>query len=470
MKRRYKIFSLIVAVVLLLCSFPYSNVNAASGTLNISTNKTDVNKGDKVTITISLSADTVIYNGEFNLNYNNSRFSYEGYAGKIYNKYDPNTPETSKNYTWTYIFTAINTGTGEFSIDGCRMVMESGNDMVEMPISLSATSVNVTTAGSDDASLKSLQVPGHTLTPAFKPSVTAYTVYLPNATTTASINAIISQPSGRTEMSPTTIPNPLPVGKTTVKIKSYAPNGSAMTYTVDLIRADVPGVPTPTPQAPKVIEVSVDGTKYTIARDLTGVALPEGFEVKDFTYKGEVISTGKAATRNLMLMYLTSEGGLGAFYIYDEAADSFTKYIEIKTSNISYTILLAGKDVLIPTGFGYKTTAVLFGQSVTVWKQSEKAIESVFVFYGMNLNGEKNWYQYDSKEGTVQRYLNTSNSSSQGDSSQKLQSEIDKLKKDADNSKKSNDKSSNIKLTVIIILVVISLFLGFLIIFKLRRK
>lgn len=474
MKRRNRVFSLIVAVVLLLCSFPYSSVRAASGTLNISTNKTDVNIGDKVTIVISLSADAVIYSGEFNFNYNSSIFSYEGYAGKINIKYDPISPEASKSFSWTYIFTALTTGTGEFNIDGCRMIMESGNNMEIMPISIGKASVRVWAPGSDDASLKSLEIPGRTLSPAFKPGTTSYTVYLPNEATSVSINAVLSQSGSsdaRSEMS--TIPNPLPVGNSKVTIKTYAPNGSSMTYTVTFIRADAAAIPTPTPEPLKAMEVSVDGKTYSLARDFTGVALPQGFEVNPYTYHGEEISIGKGLVRNLILMYLKSEDGSGSFYIYDETADYFTKYIEIKTTSVIYTVLSAGKDVKIPAGYEYKTTAELFGQSITVWKQSDKATESAFVFYGMNWNGEANWYQYDSKECTVQRYITSPGSVSQGAGAEKLQSaqtEIDKLKKDADKVKISHDRDSSIKLTLIIGLAMLCLFLGFIIVFKLRHK
>lgn len=476
MKIRSRLFSLVVVLVLLVVSFSFSSINAASGTLSVSANKSDVNKGDKnVTVTITLSADAVIYSGEFNFVYDSSIFSYEGYAGKINIKYDPTSPEASKNYTWTYTFTALTTGTGKFSIEGCRMITDSGTEMVEMPITTGSTSVKVWAPGSDDASLKSLEIPGRTLSPAFTPGTSSYTVNLPHDVTSVSINAVQSQPEStgaKHEIS--SIPNPLPVGETKVTIKGYAPNGSTMTYTIKIIRAAAPGEPTPTPEKPKDIEVNVDGSTYIIAKDFAGITLPDGFESNSYTYNGENITIGKDLKRKLILVYLKGGDGIGSFYIYDEAKKNFTKYIEIKTTGVSYTVLSVGSDVKIPDGYDLKTTADIFGIKVSVYRQPGNSDGSI-LFYGMNSNGEANWYRYDSKEATIQRYsLASGGSASQGDSTLKsAQDEINKLNKNAEDANNKYKQDSSFKLKIIAGLSVICVLLIALVIYlfiKIRRN
>lgn len=409
MKKQYMFICIILVMGFLFAYLPEPMpVRAASGKLTVRVDDTNVEKGETFTLRVQMSSDVNITVGSFNIIYDSKLFSCRDYAGSIPVHFDPSAPG-AKVEEFSYPVKAIQTGTGSFTIENCKMVALINGDIERVPFTTNSLDVRVWAEGSDDASLKSLEVPGRTLTPAFRPGTTSYTVYLPNSVARIDgINAVASQPASagsRVEMS--TIPNPVPVGESKVNIKVFAPNGSSMTYTITFIREAPPMEPTPvqpTPVPPEEIPVIVDGEPYTVERDFAGVTPPEGFEEAPGTYQDEEITIAKGIRKDLTLLYLKDANGFGAFYIYFEGTNTFTRYIGLQTNSVIYTVLHVDDTVKVPDRFSYTDTMELFGETVTVWTQEASGEHSFVLFYGMNWNGESAWYQYDTMEHTVQRY------------------------------------------------------------------
>ncbi len=103
-------------------------------------------------------------------------------------------------------------------------------------------------------------------------------------------------------------------------------------------------------------------------------------------------------------MYLKDEGGNSGFFIYNEAADSWSQFVEVKTTEKAVVIMPLDTDTAVPEGFKEQQIEI-DGIKVTGWVANSESKPEYCLFYGMNWNGEKNFYRYDLSEKTVQRYF-----------------------------------------------------------------
>jgi len=138
---------------------------------------------------------------------------------------------------------------------------------------------------------------------------------------------------------------------------------------------------------------------------LDGIALPEGFEAQSFTYAGTEIGAAKGIAKPLTLLWLTDANGEnGAFYIYDEAQDQFTKFVNVPVGQKVYTILPEEAGMEIPAGF-QPTSFAINGETVRAWIAEHDMSTNFVLVYAMNWNGEASLYRYDAEEATMQRYV-----------------------------------------------------------------
>lgn len=125
------------------------------------------------------------------------------------------------------------------------------------------------------------------------------------------------------------------------------------------------------------------------------------------------------------------KGENGAYYLYDETADAFTKLMQLSVSaSGSYIILPLPDTLAVPAGYEETTLVVSESLSVPAWamvKQSASVTTSpaaspeasaspdasaapsdatpeFYLIYAMNAKGETGFYQYDAVEKTIQRY------------------------------------------------------------------
>jgi hypothetical protein len=109
-------------------------------------------------------------------------------------------------------------------------------------------SFTVTALASDDTSLKSLELVGHTMTPSFDPEVLVYTVHVPNSVTSIVLNYVAVCEYATVEI--TGSYHALLVGQNTITISITAEDGTIRVYTITVIRAAASGgtLPGPTPE------------------------------------------------------------------------------------------------------------------------------------------------------------------------------------------------------------------------------
>lgn len=380
---------------------------ASEGTITVKASAGEVIAGNTITVEVKLNNPAGITSANFELIYDGNIFAYvSGMDGSGFNGVIPfsvtggATEQTE--YKWNITFKANQTGTCNFTIKGYQFIDTDVNDFSP---ACGSASVNVTAPpapGSDDATLSSIQVGGANLSPAFAKWTVDYVCYVNNSVTSVNVAATSSQ-GGRVEIAGNT--NNLAVGNNYVTITSYAPNGKAMKYNLNIFRLEPPTDPPteaptdPPTEPPASFKVTIDGKEYNVSSEFDAGKGPDGFEVELGSYNGKDVITATGSATGFTLMYLVDSEGNGNFYVYD--GKNFYPYIVISNSENTYYVFdsrkadtsMAGeeKDVKI------KDTAI------------KGYVDGEYIyFYAMNSNKKYSWYSYDTVEGTIQRLRATS--------------------------------------------------------------
>lgn len=377
---------------------------ASEGTITVNASAGEVIAGNTITVEVKLNNPAGITSANFELIYDGNIFAYvSGMDGSGFNGVIPfsvtggATEQTE--YKWNITFKANQTGTCNFTIKGYQFIDTDVNDFSP---ACGSASVKVMAPGSDDATLSSIQVGGANLSPAFAKWTLDYVCYVNNSVTSVNVAAASSQ-GGRVEIAGNT--NNLAVGNNYVTITSYAPNGKAMKYNLNIFRLEPPTEPPteaptdPPTEPPASFKVTIDGKEYNVSSEFDAGKVPDGFEVELGSYNGKDVITATGSATGFTLMYLVDSEGNGNFYVYD--GKNFYPYIVISNSENTYYVFdsrkadtsMAGeeKDVKI------KDTAI------------KGYVDGEYIyFYAMNSNKKYSWYSYDTVEGTIQRLHTTS--------------------------------------------------------------
>lgn len=244
-------------------------------------------------------------------------------------------------------------------------------------------------SGSDSRSannaLASLTVSAGTLTPAFDPAVTEYTLSLPlqsdKLTVTAAASDSRATIRGDGEIA-------LQSGENMLSVVVTAENGSVRTYTITAQVA----------QAPTVF-LSYGSGKLGVVKDIAGVAAPAGFTVSSIPHNGETIPAWANASGQTLL-YLVDESSHAGFYLYSPEAGVLSPYLPLTDSYV-YVGVPTGKQTIPGLTFGSVTA---FGQTLDGWTYQDASLPDFSVLYLMDTAGTCGYYTYDSQNDTLQRF------------------------------------------------------------------
>lgn len=382
---------------------------ASEGTITVKASAGEVIAGNTITVEVKLNNPAGITYSMFRLKYDKNIFSYVSGMGDSGDGYDGTIPfqilgglEEQTEYKWNITFKANQTGTCNFTIEGQQFINTDGNDFSP---ACGSASVNVTAPpapGSDDATLSSIQVGGANLSPAFAKWTLDYKCYVDNSVTSVNIAAASSQ-GGRVEIAGNT--DNLAVGNNYVTITSYAPNGKAMKYNLNIFRLEPPTEPPteaptdPPTEPPASFKVTIDGKEYNVSSEFDAGKVPDGFEVELGSYNGKDVITATGSATGFTLMYLVDSEGNGNFYVYD--GKNFYPYIVISNSENTYYVFDSRKA---------DTSMAGEEKDVKIKDTSIKGyVDGEYIyFYAMNSNKKYSWYSYDTVEGTIQRLRTTS--------------------------------------------------------------
>lgn len=364
------------------------SISSASGTV-----------GSTITVTVTISASDVIDAASVPVSYDNSIIKPVG-AGNtgVVSFALLDASAYGSNESISMQFEVIAAGTTTLSVAGDAKISVNGERATVSSSSSGKVTGRAPASYSSDNTLKSLQISQGTLSPAFSPDRTTY-----NATVDADVTELVVSAAANDNAAKISISGRrMDPGSNTTTITVTAEDGSVKKYIIYTTRLE-DGQEATTEAESKTEEVTetstqtvnddgtvtIDGKKYSVVKDYSGITIPDGYQEIDYDY-----NTG------LILMYLESEDGKGGFYIYDETAKTFSPYNTVAEPEITYVVLPITNSLEKPAGYAL-TKFTMNGKEVQVLMDADR---QYCLFYGVSSLGEKGWFRYRVSDGTIQAY------------------------------------------------------------------
>lgn len=382
----------------LLCAMLFSllQVSYAAG-MSVSAGQSTVSVGRTVAFTITVPAGSeawtysVAYSA--NLTLESGDLAPMGFEGD--------------NRSNQLVFRANDTGTGSVWISaGSYCVRVEGKDKPDDYDASGSASVSIVSASTPDDSepdytpstpgksgnnaLSALTVSAGTLTPAFDPAVTEYTLSLPQGTEKLTLTATPSDSNatvqGDGELT-------LQEGENTLPLVVTAENGDTKTYTVTAKVAQAP-----------TLFLSFSGAKLGVVKDVEGVTPPAGFTAAEpVSQGGDTLPLWVDANGKHTLVYLVDEKGVAGFYLYSRTEGVLSPYLPLTYGGATYIYTgIPSEKASVP---GLKAATVeAFSQTLSGWRYEDAALSDFLVLYLMDDGGQYGYYTYDTKNATLQRF------------------------------------------------------------------
>lgn len=150
-------------------------------------------------------------------------------------------------------------------------------------------------------------------------------------------------------------------------------------------------------------EITLNGKTYILAEDSALVEAPDGFDETYSDYKGNRILTYTSKDKSQQIVCLIDENGKKSFALFDDEKDTFSEFISVESNKLSLILTPAGEGI-IPDGF--TPVNIKIGENeIVAYENAEFKANGIYLVYGIGSDGKAGLYIYDSKDGTIQRYL-----------------------------------------------------------------
>lgn len=400
MKKAIIRISTVLAIACLLLSTIVITASAATSSIAFSSNNPKVN--DKVTVTVTLNCGEKAYSLGCSVEYNQKVLRFEngddanGSAGVI------NIAGVSNgNFkSFKLNFTAIASGQSAIKVYDAKYV---GQNLVETTVPGSSAVMTVTDAAkSANANLKSLTVSSGTLTPAFDPNKTAYTVEVGRSVEECKVYAATQDPNAKVTIEGDA---KLQEGKNTRTVTVTAPSGAQKKYTVTITRLTTDKVDGEEfdGDSEEPYNVTVGGQNYIVATDISNVRIPKGFSASTMEYNGVTVAAAQDVGGNYILLYLKKEGEntLAPFVLGGDGA-TLKRLDYFDTGKNIYIYADIPTEMGIPSGY-YTTTVTIDGVIVpAIAKENTKYDDFSYIY--CYYDNQYCMYRYDEQQHTIQRY------------------------------------------------------------------
>lgn len=370
MKKYIKSILFIIIVFLL----EINSVNA-QGNYTVSLSNTNVTKGKSVTLYIKANNCA----GRFNVSSSNSTVASieETYA-------------FIDNSTYAIKVNTINSGTAILSINAFDVTdydnnKISGTKTLKINVSSNDNSNSSTSKKSSDATLKSLEIEGITLSPEFKSTTLEYSASSDAGVEKVNIKATPNDPkanvSGVGEVS-------VSEGANKLEIIVAAEDGSTKSYIINLnVKEYDP------------ITIRIGKKNYTVVRKFKDLPEVDLFEQSQVEISDEKVDGYYNEKLNIYLIGLKDEEGNIALYTYDDLKKDYVEYRWITVGGITLYL----KEPKNKKENFKKYTTTIRNTKTDIYKIKNK--EKMGLIYGTNVaTNHTGYYLYDSKEETLARY------------------------------------------------------------------
>lgn len=255
----------------------------------------------------------------------------------------------------------------------------------------SSTDNNPGVSLSSNNALSSLTVSAGTLTPAFDPAITEYTLSLPSQSDRLTITANPSD-SRATVQGDGDIS--LQDGETSLSVVVTAEDGSAKAYTITVQVAQAP-----------TLFLDYNGQRLGVVKDVSQVTPPAGFApAEPITYSGDTLPIWTDVSGKRTLVYLLDEKtSAQGFYLFSQTTGVQSPYLPILCGSVTYIYTDIPKELSSVPGLT-PATVKAFGQTLNGWTYNDASLKDFCVLYLMDDAGSYGYYTCDSREETLQRF------------------------------------------------------------------
>ncbi len=414
-----KIFiSLTLCLSLLVSVFAFST-SAAAGNVSVGVSGT-LNPNNQITVSVTVTAPS-------NINFFGAFDAIVDYDISYLQLVTTSEGITSAAGAVPISSTKGGVGTKQLTCTITFKTLKAGNTNItvrdiitdDFEVSSTTKSISITApTKSDDNTLKSLKIGAGTLSPAFSKNVTEYKVTVPYSVEYFSIDGYANHSGAKVSYSTGDNGPNIKVGTTVRTVYVTAENGSVRKYNVTVTRlpqdttsstssADTSSTVSD-PEENK-LETVVDGNKMTVAEIIPDDVNVVGFTKGEYTFNSVHVPAFLSRDEKTVILYLLNEEGSGALYMYNSATGTFNLPCFVDSGN-RYTVIpvtsIACDQLLIDTENVFNLSTIIIGQQeVEAYVYKDDALSDFAIVCAVNSEGEKEFYRYDSKENTLQRYI-----------------------------------------------------------------
>lgn len=418
MNRRLKrLAAMFMVLFLCIAAVPMQMLTAHAATGKITFSDPSVTVGEQVSVKMKIASsdNTALGASDVRLQYDSSALQFlsgtsaNGGAGSI-RVIGAMESENQTTFTFTLKFKALKAGTSNIKVTS-QEVYDANSQVVTIDhVGSSAVKVTAPVTYSKDATLSGLTISPGELTPAFSADVTEYT-----ATVGADVEKLtVSAPATHDKASVSVSGNEgLQIGENTITCKVKAEDGeTTKTYTILVTKTEeLPTESAGETSAPVTSggsATNVEDGNWQVAASFDASLLPSGFSVTEFTYDGQAVQAAADAQGNVLL-YMTNESGEGDFFLFDPTSNILAPYVTVRMAEKQIIVLPPEQipdDITLPEGFA-ECTIDIGSHTVHgwIWNSKTENVPEYCIVYGQNDEGERNFYRYDQKEMTMQRYF-----------------------------------------------------------------
>ena len=418
MNRRLKrLAAMFMVLFLFIAAVPMQMLTAHAATGKITFSDPSVTVGEQVSVKMKIASsdNTALGASDVRLQYDSSALQFlsgtsaNGGAGSI-RVIGAMESENQTTFTFTLKFKALKAGTSNIKVTS-QEVYDANSQVVTIDhVGSSAVKVTAPVTYSKDATLSGLTISPGELTPAFSADVTEYT-----ATVGADVEKLtVSAPATHDKASVSVSGNEgLQIGENTITCKVKAEDGeTTKTYTILVTKTEeLPTESAGETSAPVTSggsATNVEDGNWQVAASFDASLLPSGFSVTEFTYDGQAVQAAADAKGNVLL-YMTNESGEGDFFLFDPTSNILAPYVTVRMAEKQIIVLPPEQipdDITLPEGFA-ECTIDIGSHTVHgwIWNSKTEDVPEYCIVYGQNDEGERNFYRYDQKEMTMQRYF-----------------------------------------------------------------
>ncbi|MBQ2400876.1 MAG: cadherin-like beta sandwich domain-containing protein [Lachnospiraceae bacterium] len=418
MNRRLKrLAAMFMVLFLFIAAVPMQMLTAHAATGKITFSDPSVTVGEQVSVKMKIASsdNTALGASDVRLQYDSSALQFlsgtsaNGGAGSI-RVIGAMESENQTTFTFTLKFKALKAGTSNIKVTS-QEVYDANSQVVTIDhVGSSAVKVTAPVTYSKDATLSGLTISPGELTPAFSADVTEYT-----ATVGADVEKLtVSAPATHDKASVSVSGNEgLQIGENTITCKVKAEDGeTTKTYTILVTKTEeLPTESAGETSAPVTSggsATNVEDGNWQVAASFDASLLPSGFSVTEFTYDGQAVQAAADAQGNVLL-YMTNESGEGEFFLFDPTSNILAPYVTVRMAEKQIIVLPPEQipdDITLPEGFA-ECTIDIGSHTVHgwIWNSKTEDVPEYCIVYGQNDEGERNFYRYDQKEMTMQRYF-----------------------------------------------------------------